>query len=67
MILSRWDPLFLHIPVESLVHARQMDYYAAIQRSTDEGASTPFIRFMLDVVLAALRTPQEPPKKPPKF
>ncbi|MYE10798.1 MAG: Fic family protein [Gammaproteobacteria bacterium] len=66
LILSRWNPLFLHIPVESLVHARQMDYYAAIQRSTDEGASTPFIVFMLDVVLAALRTPQETPQETPQ-
>lgn len=66
LILSRWNPLFLHIPVESLVHARQMDYYGAIQRSTDEEASTPFIVFMLDVVLAALRTPQEPPQETPQ-
>ena len=62
LILSRWNPLFLHIPVESLVHARQMDYYGAIQQSTDEGTSTPFIGFMLEVVLAALRTPQETPQ-----
>ena len=66
LILSRWNPLFLHIPVESLVHARQMDYYGAIQRSTNEGASTPFIGFMLDVVLAALRTPQETPQETPQ-
>ena len=66
LILSRWNPLFLHIPVESLVHARQMDYYGAIQQSTDEGTSTPFIGFMLEVVLAALRTPQETPQETPQ-
>ena len=66
LILSRWNHLFLHIPVESLVHARQQDYYDAIQRSTDEGASTPFVEFMLEVILAALRAPQETPQEPPQ-
>ncbi len=54
--------MFLHVPVESLVHARQTDYYGAIQQSTDEGASTPFVGFMLEVILEALRTPQETPQ-----
>ena len=29
LILTRWNPLFAWIPVESLIHARQSDYYAA--------------------------------------
>ncbi len=31
LILTRWRPLFAHVPVESLVHARQTAYYRAIR------------------------------------
>ena len=33
LILTRWKALFAHIPVESLIHARQKDYYRAIRRA----------------------------------
>lgn len=56
LILTRWKALFAGIPVESLVHARQSDYYAAIRQSSEAGESTPFIEFMLAVILAALRS-----------
>ena len=57
LILTRWKPMFAHIPVESLVHARQGDYYAAIKQSSAEGESTPFITFMLEIILDALHAP----------
>ena len=57
LILTRWKALFAHIPVESLIHARQGDYYDAIRRSSATGESTPFIVFMLEVMLEALRIP----------
>ena len=57
LILTRWKPLFAHIPVESLVRARQGEYYQAIRQSSDEGESTPFVAFMLDTILDALRSP----------
>ena len=56
LILTRWKALFDGIPVESLVHARQSGYYAAIRQSSEAGESTPFIEFMLGVILAALRS-----------
>ncbi len=65
LILTRWNPLFSSIPVESMVHARQGDYYAAIQESSASGESTPFIVFMLEAILEALSTPQQPPPPPP--
>ena len=43
--------------MESLIHARQGDYYDAIRRSSATGESTPFIVFMLEVMLEALRVP----------
>ena len=57
LILTRWKALFAHVPVESLVHARQSDYYDAIRRSSATGENTPFITFMLEVILEALRIP----------
>ena len=34
LILTRWNPLFAAVPVESLIHARQSDYYRAIRESS---------------------------------
>ena len=47
LILTRWKPLFADVPVESLSHARQDEYYEAIRASSAKGESTPFIAFML--------------------
>lgn len=68
LILSRWNPLFLRIPVESLVYAHQQKYYDALQQSTQQGLATPFLEFMLtmirDAVLAS--TPQVAPQVTPQ-
>ena len=66
LILTRWKTLFAHVPVESLVRARRSDYYQAIRESSSQGESTPFVAFMLDTILAAVRTPQEAPHVGPQ-
>ncbi len=58
LILTRWKALFAHVPVESLVHASQSNYYNAIRQSSAKGESTPFISFMLETILEAIRIPQ---------
>ena len=60
LILSRWNPLFLRIPVESIVYAHQQEYYTALQQSTQQGVETPFLEFMLTMILNAVlgATPQ---------
>lgn len=50
LLLSRWNPVFAWLPVESIVHDRQEEYYDAINRSNDEASSTVFIEFMLGVI-----------------
>ena len=55
LILTRWKPLFADVPVESLIHARQGEYYEAIRASSAKGESTPFIAFMLETILEAIR------------
>lgn len=54
LLLSRWNPAFAWLPVESIIHDRQEDYYAAINASNDVGESTVFIEFMLDAIQASL-------------
>lgn len=68
LVLARWKPLFAHVPVESVVRARQSAYYEAIERSSAAGESTPFIGFMLEAILDAVRdaAPQEPPQVSPQ-
>ena len=66
LILSRWNPLFADVPVESLIHARQSEYYDAIRASSAQGEGTPFIEYMLEIILAALSTPQETPPVTPQ-
>ena len=60
LILTHWKALFADVPVESLVYARQSEYYEAIRTSSAQGESTPFIVYMLEAILeAVLATPQE--------
>lgn len=54
LLLSNWKPLFAWLPVESIIHDRQDEYYRAINKSNAEGESTVFIEFMLSAIKAAL-------------
>ena len=54
LLLSKWNPAFAWLPVESMIHARQQEYYAAINASNDAGESTAFIEFMLSTIKASL-------------
>ena len=58
LILTRWNPLFADIPVESMIHVNQKAYYHALNQSTDQANCTPFIEFMLNKILDAIKTPQ---------
>lgn len=53
-ILSRWRSLFSLVPVETIVHDHQSDYYAALAACNKAGDSTRFIEFMLSVIKEAL-------------
>ena len=54
LLLSKWNPAFAWLPVESIIHDRQQEYYAAINASNDAGESTVFIEFMLSAIKASL-------------
>ena len=54
VLLTQWKPMFAWLPVESIIHDRQDEYYQAINRSNNEAASTSFIEFMLSAMKEAL-------------
>lgn len=54
LLLSKWNPIFAWIPVESIIHDRQSEYYKAINDSNDAADSTAFIEFMLSAIKDAL-------------
>lgn len=54
LLLSKWNSAFAWLPVESIIHARQQEYYEAINASNNAGESTIFIEFMLSAIKASL-------------
>ncbi len=54
VILMAYNPLFGILPTESIVRDHQEAYYKAIEDSTTQGESTPFIEFMLARILEAI-------------
>ncbi|MBI9019621.1 MAG: Fic family protein [Phycisphaerae bacterium] len=70
LILTKWNAIFADIPVESMIHTRQNDYYKAFVQSTNDGESTAFIEFMLKTILdeinIAFVTPQDNPQDAPQ-
>ena len=53
LILSRWNPIFANIPVESLIFQNQKPIMS-LQASTDRTDSAPFIEFILQMILDAI-------------
>ena len=54
LLLSKWNPLFAWLPIESIIHDHQAEYYAAINQSNAQGEGTVFIEFMLGIIKEAL-------------
>ena len=54
LILSRWQPLLAWLPIEEVVRDRQEAYYESLGTADQAGDLTPFVRFMLKAIEAAL-------------
>ncbi|HQS02043.1 MAG: cell filamentation protein Fic [Halothiobacillus sp. 24-54-40] len=54
LILSQWHPLFLSLPLESVIKDYQSQYYQALEAADQHADSTPFIHFMLTVIAQTL-------------
>lgn len=53
-ILSKWQPIFEFIPIESQIEKFQSGYYDAIAKCHSDGSSTAFIEFMLEQINAVI-------------
>lgn len=54
LLLSKWNPAFAWLPVESMIHVHQPEYNTAINASHASGESTVFIEFMLSTIKTSL-------------
>lgn len=54
LILSQWRSQFAYLPVETLIKARQAEYYRVLGEADQQAEATPFISFMLSVIHQAL-------------
>lgn len=54
VILHAYNPLFSSLPTESIVRDNQQEYYKALENATPLGESTPFIEFMLEIILESI-------------
>ncbi|MCF6299858.1 MAG: Fic family protein [Proteobacteria bacterium] len=61
VILYNWKKIFNVIPTESIIRDHQQKYYDALEKSGALGESTPFIEFMLDIILKTIK--QQKPSK----
>lgn len=50
LILSRWQPWLVFVPVESVVRERQEAYYEALRQSDQQADATRFVVFMLEAL-----------------
>lgn len=62
LLLLKRNSIFAWLPIESIIHDNQREYYNSINISNAHGQSTAFIEFMLPVIKQALHE-AEPPKK----
>jgi len=54
VILHKYNSLFSSLPTESIVRDHQQEYYKALEDATAQGESTPFVEFMLGMILEAI-------------
>lgn len=54
LILAKWKDFFLWLPIETLIHEQQEEYYKVINAANTDGESTVFVQFMLEIIKKTL-------------
>jgi Fic family protein len=54
LILRKYSPVFEFLPIESLIKSKQIEYYKILGESDNQGNSTGFIEFMLQIISQSL-------------
>ncbi|MGY2200102.1 Fic family protein [Pseudomonas gingeri] len=55
LILGQWRPVLAYLPVETVIRDQQDDYYAALAAADQMAEATPFVEFMLEALLLAMK------------
>ncbi len=55
LILRHWKPLLAYLPVETVIHHKQEDYYRVLAEADKLANAFPFIEFLLAILLEALQ------------
>jgi Fic family protein len=50
VLLKQYSPVFEFLPVESLIKAKKEEYYKILGESDNQGDSTGFVQFMLQII-----------------
>jgi Fic family protein len=50
VVLKQYSPVFEFLPIESLIKAKQKEYYNILGESDNQGNSTGFVEFMLQII-----------------
>lgn len=53
-LLASKEKVFAYLPIESMIKKHQKEYYEAIALSNQNGNSTVFIEYMLDIILETI-------------
>jgi len=66
LMLAQWKPLFVDMPLESVIKTHQQEYYKVLGSADSSADSTVFIEFMLKAILqtlenASVNAPQNAP------
>lgn len=54
LILSQWQPILAYLPVETVIKAKQDEYYKAFRHADATSDCSLFIEFLLDAINTAL-------------
>jgi Fic family protein len=54
VVLVQWHDIFDHLPIESVVRARQAEYYRVLGACDQAGSSSRFVEFSLSTIHTAL-------------
>ncbi len=63
LILSKWNPIFAWLPIESMIYRFQEEYYETINQCNEVCDSTAFTEFMLKIIKLVLTETVETSKK----
>ncbi len=54
LLLSTYKPLFIYLPIETLIKERQQEYYNCLQKADRAADSGIFVEFLMQVIFDAL-------------